>query len=118
MTRTAATARTSSPIIRPSSFGALSLETIVSLRKCAFLVIAAMALAGCGGHSNDPRQNFAKSVVDALAAANWDRSALITFLCSDRPKDSVAKGISFDLYQDYGAVATKSRLIPIKHETF
>jgi hypothetical protein len=86
---------------------------IVPFRECLLLLIVEIALAGCG-HSNDPRQNFAKSVTDALAAANWDRSALVPFLCSNRPKDSVTKGISFDLFQDYDGIKSvgKIKLIP------
>jgi hypothetical protein len=73
-------------------------------------VVTVLALAGgaavsCSSNSNDPRRGFAKSVVDALAADNWDRSAIKPFLCDDRPKDSVDKsGISFDLYQNYDGI--------------
>jgi hypothetical protein len=88
---------------------------IVSFRKCWLLLIVEIALTSCGGNSNDPRQNFTKSVVKALVANNWDRSALIAFLCDDRPKDSVEKGIAFDLYQDYGGIKSVGRikLIPV-----
>ena len=87
----------------------------MSLWKCWVLLIVQIALAGCSGNSNDRRQSFAKGVVDALAANNWDRSALGAFLCNDRPKDSVEKGVAFDLYQDYGGIKSVGRikLIPL-----
>jgi hypothetical protein len=76
------------------------------------LLVAAIALGSCGGHSQGPRETFARSVVDALAAQQWDRSALAPFLCSDRPSEF--KGISFDLYRQYGGIRSIGtiRLLP------
>ena len=79
------------------------------------LSIFGICLTGCGANSSDPRQGFAKRVVDSLAANNWERSAIQPFLCDDRPKDSIDKGISFDLYQDYDGIKGigKIKLIPM-----
>lgn len=87
----------------------------MSYRRYLLLSIVGMVLTGCAGSSNDPRQGFAKSVVDALAANNWDRSALVAFLCDDRPKVSVERGIAFDLYQAYDGIKSigKIRLTPM-----
>ena len=87
----------------------------MSYRKYLLLSIAGTAFIGCAGNSNGPRESFAKSVVDALAANNWERSALVVFLCDDRPKDSVEKGIAFDLYRDYDGIKSIGRikLIPM-----
>jgi len=76
----------------------------MSYEKYLVLSVFAVSLTGCGATQSDPRQNFAKSVVDTLAANNWERSAIQPFLCDDRPKDSIDKGISFDLYQDYEGI--------------
>ena len=87
----------------------------MSYRKYLVLSVFGISLAGCGAHSDDPRQSFAKSVVDTLVANSWERSAIQPFLCDDRPKDSVDKGVSFDLYQDYDGIKSigKIKLIPI-----
>jgi hypothetical protein len=84
-------------------------------KKYLVLSVVAVSLTGCGATSTDPRQSFAKSVVDTLAANNWERSAMQPFLCDDRPKDSIDKGISFDLYQDYDGIKAigKIKLIPV-----
>lgn len=86
----------------------------MSYRKYLLVSIVGVALSGCGASSKDPRQSFAKSVVDALVTNNWDRSALVPFLCDNRPKDSLEKATGFDLYQGYEGVKSigKIKLIP------
>jgi hypothetical protein len=81
----------------------------MSYWKYFFLSTLAITVTGCGSNPSDPRQSFAKSV-DTLAANNWDRSALKPFLCDDRPKDSVDKGISFELYQDYDGIKSIGKI--------
>ena len=87
----------------------------MSYEKYLVLSVVAVSLTGCGATSTDPRQSFAKSVVDTRAANNWERSAMQPFLCDDRPKESIDKGISFDLYQDYDGIKAigKIKLIPM-----
>jgi hypothetical protein len=87
----------------------------MSFGKYLVLSVFGISLTGCGANSSDARQSFAKSVVDTLAASNWERSAIKPFLCDDRPKDSVDKGISFDRYQDYDGIKAigKIKLIPM-----
>jgi hypothetical protein len=87
---------------------------LVSYRKYLSLSIV-IVVTGCGAHSDDPRQAFAKSVVDTLAADNWQRSAIKSLLCADGPRDSVDNGISFDLYQGYDGIKAigKIKLMPM-----
>jgi hypothetical protein len=104
--RTAETARTSWPIFRASS----RIRCLV----CWLILLLQALLAGCGADRGDPRRKLAMNVVDALAAQDWDRSALTAFLCEDTPKESVERAVVLDVYKHYGGIKSIGtiKLIP------
>jgi hypothetical protein len=89
--------------------------------KQAIVAIIILSVIGIAlllkSKSDDPRKKFARQVVDALAAADWDRSALKAFLCDDPNLQRVfaESGLSFDLYQAYDGIKAvgKIKLTPI-----
>jgi hypothetical protein len=92
--------------------------------KKTIVVIIVFAVIGAAAlfiffkpHSDDPRKKFASQVVDTLAANNWERSALKTFLCDDPmlQRNFEQSGLSFDLYQGYDGIKAvgKIKLIPV-----
>jgi len=92
------------------------------MRRAIFLFIG-LALAGgvavfvlSKPKSGDSRSAFARSVVAALAADNWELSALKPYLCDERPKDGIGRsGISFDQYPEFDGIKAvgKIKLIPV-----
>ena len=92
------------------------------MRKAALIILILVAL-GAGafylvsGRSENPREAFARKVVRALAANDWERSALGSFLCDNKmiremfDRDTGPR--SFGPYREYdGIKATgKVRLI-------
>lgn len=112
-----AAARTAPP---PLAHHSLVKSGTKTMKIVILLIIVALAggivLFTSRSNSGDSRNAFARSVVDALAADNWQRSALKPYLCDDRPKDSIDKsGISFDQYPDFDGIKAvgKIRLIPV-----
>jgi hypothetical protein len=90
------------------------------LSRLILVLIGLVLASGVAGwvmfkpDSDHPRRAFARKVVDALAANNWDRSAIKPFLCNDRPQDSVDK-FSFDLYQEFDGIKAVGniKLLPV-----
>jgi hypothetical protein len=85
--------------------------------KVVILVFLGLALAGgvavfiaSSSNSGDSRNAFARSVVGALAADNWERSAFKPFLCDDRPKNSVDTGITFDQYREFDGIKAVGKI--------
>ena len=90
--------------------------------KTAILLFIGPALAGgiaifvlMRSNSDDPRKILARNLVDALAADNWDRSAIEPYLCGDRRKIRGGTGISFDQYKNYDGIKAvgKVKLISV-----
>jgi hypothetical protein len=91
--------------------------------KTVILVFVGLALASAAtvlflfvSTSDDPRKILARSVIDNLAANNWDPTALKLFLCDDRSNGAADKsGISFDQYQEYDGIKAvgKIKLVPV-----
>jgi hypothetical protein len=90
-------------------------KTVILVFLGLTLASAATILVLLRSTADDPRKILARSVVDNLAASNWDLAALKLLLCDDRKDSADRSRISFDLYQEYDGVKAigKIKLIPV-----